>query len=89
MVLATGGAALEVGAHAGDELVGLGAVELEGDVLVELLDTPVAELLGLGRADQPLQYLVTHVLVHGQSLSRSSSEKPRSDRSARSFRLAS
>ena len=49
----------------GMSVVGLGAVQLELDVLVELFEALVAEQLGLGRAEQPLQGVVVRVLAHG------------------------
>ena len=53
-----GRAALEVGAHARDPVVGVRALKLELDVLVELLEALVAEQLGLGGAEQPLEGVV-------------------------------
>jgi hypothetical protein len=43
-----GGTAFEVRAHAGDPVIGVGAFELEVDVLIEPLKALVAEQLRLG-----------------------------------------
>jgi hypothetical protein len=58
VVLVAGGAALDMGAHARDPVVGPCASELELDVLVEVLEALIAEQLrlrgGPGRVWTPL-----------------------------------
>ena len=58
-----GRAALEVGTHARDPVIGFRTVELELDVFVELLEALVAEQLGLGGAEQLLDGSVVLALV--------------------------
>ena len=50
-----------------DPVFGLGALELELDVLVEPFEALVAEQLESCRAEQPLQGVVVWVLVHDRS----------------------
>ena len=52
VVFRAGGAALEVGAHARDRRVGVGAGELELDVAVELLEALLAAELRAAGAGQ-------------------------------------
>jgi hypothetical protein len=60
VLLVAGLAALEVRAHAGDQLVGAAAAlpELELDVAVELLEALLAAQLGAGRPEQASQGVV-------------------------------
>ena len=63
VVIVAGGTALEVGAHPGDLVVGCRAPELEVDVLVEFLEALFAKQLAVGRAEQPLENVVSCALV--------------------------
>ncbi len=58
MLLRAGGAAGEVRAHAGHGRLGVGAIELELDVPVELLEALVAVDGTAGRAEQPREQVV-------------------------------
>ena len=58
MLLAAGGAAVEMRAEAWKGRVGVPARELEPDVAVELVEALVAADLRLGRAEQPAERLL-------------------------------
>src|SRR5919197_387957 len=69
VILAAGGAALEVGAHAGHRGVGVCAGELELDEAVELVEARLAGQLRLHWAEQAADVIA----VHGASSPRSAS----------------
>src|SRR4051794_17822424 len=90
VLLAAGGAAVEVSAEAGDGGVGVLPGELELDVAVEEVEALVAADLRLRRAEEPAERLLQIGTVHRHlSSGWSSSANPRSCRSCRSFRRAS
>jgi hypothetical protein len=64
VVLAAGGAALEVRAQPGDPFVCRLPLQLELDVLVEALEALVAKNLRLARSEQPLEGVVVRLPVH-------------------------
>ena len=89
VLLAAGGAAVEMGAQARERGVGVLAGELELDVAVELVEAVVAADLGLaGPSSRPSACfeIGSFVIV---SSSQSSSARPRSSRCSRSLRRAS
>src|SRR5581483_3465771 len=93
VVGAAGLAALEVGAHARNQLVGWGARELELDVAVELREALLAAQLRSRRAERPPQRppVVSAHRAHPSSAAGSSSPsaKPSARRRRRSLRRAS
>src|SRR4051812_6976026 len=86
-VLGAGGAAVEVGAHAGDPRVGGVADEAELDVAVELLEALLAGQLGSAGAEDPSQDGVGFAV--GLHASSSPTRKPRAASAARSLRRGS
>src|SRR5262245_65413135 len=62
MVLAAGGAPLEVGADARKLCVGVGSRKFELHVLIEQLEAPIARHLESGRTERALQSLVVLVI---------------------------
>ena len=76
MILVAGRAALEVGAHPRQPLIGVRPVELELDVLVEQFEALLASDLGLAGPEQSVQELAQD-------------RSPSSSSSARSLRRAS
>ena len=88
MLLAAGGAAVEVGPQPGDRGVGVGARELELDIAVELVEADVAADLGLRRAEQPLEaWSDLGLFITSPPAARR--REPASSRCRRSFRRAS
>src|SRR3954447_9813083 len=89
-VLGAGGAALEVGVHAGDPRIGGLAGEGQLDVAVELLEALLAGQLRLTGAEDPSQdggaFLVA---LHASSSPPVPTRKPRSASAARRLRRAS
>ena len=89
MLLAAGGAAVEMGAQPGNRAVGVGTGELELDVPVELVEADVAADLGACRAQEPAERAHRVGRLHHFSSSQLSSARPHSCRWARSFCRAS
>src|SRR5919201_5725596 len=91
VLLAAGGAAVEVGAQSGHDRVRVLAGELELDVLVELREALVAADLRRRGPEQPSERLLQiRPFAHLPSLpSHASSASPDSSRCLRSFRRAS
>ena len=90
VLLAAGGATLEMGAKPRDRGVRVLARQLELDVLVEEREALVAAHLGPARAEQPAERLLEiWAFGHVASSSHSSRDSPCSSRWARSFRRAS
>ena len=90
VLLAAGGAALEMGSQAWDRCVGVFACQLELHVLVEEREALVAADLGLLRAEQSSERLSEFgAFRHGVSSRSVSTERPHSSRWSRSFLRAS
>src|SRR6059058_1584141 len=89
-VLGAGGAALEVGVHAGDPRIGRLAGERQLDVAVELLEALLAGQLRSAGAEDPAQDGASFlVALHRVSSPSVPTRKPRSASAARSLRRAS
>jgi hypothetical protein len=81
VLLAAGGAAVEVGAQARECGVHVGARELELDVAVELLEAGIAPDFGLGRAEQAAQCVFEiGALGHFVSSRKDPTDSPHSSR---------
>src|SRR5262245_34679683 len=87
VVLPAGWAADQVGAHARQLGVGVGAVEFQLDVVVQLVEADLAAHLGLVRPEQAIDQPVAH--RRPPSWSAWSGSSPRWSRWARSLRRAS
>src|SRR3954465_3921234 len=89
-VLRAGGAALEVGVHAGDPRLGRLAGERQLDVAVELLEALLAgQLRGPGAEDPAQDGASFLVALHRVSSPSVPTRKPRSASASRSLRRAS
>src|SRR3954447_8244513 len=89
-VLGAGGAALEVGLHAGDPRVGALACERQLDVAVELLEALLAgQLRGAGAEDPAQDGVSFFVGLHASSSPSVPPRSPRSASAARRLRRAS
>src|SRR3954468_13387465 len=82
-VLGAGGAAVEVGAHTRDAVVGCIAGERQLDIVVELLEAPLAGQLRRTGTEAPAENLIA---LHHSSSPPAPTRKPRAARAARSLR---